>query len=232
MNFMLSLKQFGSFIMPLHTWLVMRKKFIERVFFGFEIAIVLMWFVAAYLLSTEFDIWLVALYEVGSELGPIALCFYLLTLIPGITQRLQVALPIGVLLNTFRRHFGVTMFLTALLHMSLTTALPNLVQGGLPVLMTPQWFGFFAVLTLFPMWLTSNDASQKFLGKRWKTLHRLTYLALLLIFGHVTLMLSNWRWIAGVILLLEILSWIVAWYKLLSKKNAVVAQTAAQEGSV
>jgi methionine sulfoxide reductase heme-binding subunit len=219
------LSQFGSFLMPVHIWLVKRKLFIEKVFFGFEIAIVLMWFVAAYLLSTEFDIWLVALYEVGSELGPIALCFYLLTLIPGITQRLQVALPIGVLLNTFRRHFGVTMFLTALLHMSLTTALPTLVQGGLPVLMTPQWFGFFAVLTLFPLWLTSNDASQKFLGKRWKTLHRLTYVALLLIFGHVTLMLSNWRWIAGVILVLEILSWIVAWYKLLSKKNAVVAQT-------
>jgi sulfoxide reductase heme-binding subunit YedZ len=220
----LKLNQFGAFVMPLHAWFVVRKKTIERVLFAFEISIVAMWFVALFLLSTAFDAWLVPLYEVGSKLGVVALCFYLLTLVPGITQRLQVALPIGVLLNTFRRHFGVTMFLTAMLHMSLTTTLPSLVKGGLPVLMTPTWFGFFAILTLFPLWLTSNDVSQRFLGKRWKTVHRLTYLALLLIFIHVTLMLSTWSLIAGGILLLEVLSWIVAWQKLLSKKTTGVSQ--------
>jgi sulfoxide reductase heme-binding subunit YedZ len=117
-------------------------------------------------------------------------------------------------LMPFRRHFGITMFLSALLHSGLTVTLLAIVTGQIPVVLQPQLMGVIALSLLFPLWLTSNDLSQQRLGKGWKVLHRLTYLALIFIFLHVAMMMK-WIWgvLMGTVLILELLSWLKVWLK-------------------
>jgi len=78
---------------------------------------------------------------------------------------MQIAPLLAVLIMPFRRHLGVLMFLCVFIHFSLTTQLPVLVSGVIPPLNAPKLFGFGAMLLLFPLWLTSNDTSQRFSGK-------------------------------------------------------------------
>ena len=101
-----------------------------------------------------------------------------------------------------RRHLGVTMFIVALIHgifnllmfhalgdtdpiSSLFTANPNYNSfRNFPF----QILGFFGLLILFAMAASSHDFWLKTLTpKTWKNLHRLVYLAYLLIVGHVLL---------------------------------------------
>ncbi len=101
-----------------------------------------------------------------------------------------------------RRHLGVTMFVVALIHgifnlmmfhalgdtdpiSSLFTANPNYNSfRNFPF----QILGFFGLLILFGMAASSHDFWLKTLTpKVWKTLHRLVYLAYILIVGHVLL---------------------------------------------
>jgi len=63
---------------------------------------------------------------------------------------------------------------------------------------------------------------QKKLGKWWKRLHRLTYLAMFGIFGHVALQTSKWAVVIGVFVLLEAISWFVYWRREAAKKAAVI----------
>lgn len=172
-----------------------------------------------------------ALYDLGSKLGVTALFLYVATLLPSIITRLQwyplVTQPFASILLPFRRHLGILMFISAWLHMSLTTTLPQLVTNGFEPnkiqLLLFHWMGEIAWWMLFPLWLTSNDLSQRFLGKWWKRLHRLTYLAMLFIFLHVALMQEGLVFVIGGVITLEVLSWIVA------QRRARLTPIAAQQ---
>ena len=115
----------------------------------------------------------------------------------------------------YRRHLGISMFLLAFIHQSLSRVLPIIVRFGIgPELMNAAPYELMGTLTLallFPLWITSNDVSMKILGKNWKRLHALTYVALFFLFLHVVLLSSNWA-LPGILFLgLEVLSWVVFW---------------------
>lgn len=71
--------------------------------------------------------------------------------------------------------------------------------------------GFIAFLLLVPLALTSNRWSQKRLGKKWKQLHKLTYLVIILSLVHFFWLVKNVYWeptiyavIVAILLLLRV----------------------------
>ena len=85
-----------------------------------------------------------------------------------------------------RRYFGVAAFGYALLHtvfylldtgLSVETILGELSELGI-------WTGWLAFLIFVPLALTSNNASQRFLRRRWKQLQRWVYPAAVLTLVH------------------------------------------------
>jgi methionine sulfoxide reductase heme-binding subunit len=152
----------------------------------------------------------------ASTLGKTALLVYTLTLLPGILGRLQFLPELRPPLMLFRRQLGVTMFLMAITHSSLLFTIPALVLGGFSLANLPPnaLFGSLALILLLPLWLTSNDTSVRKLGKWWKKIHQLTYIALLFIFLHVAVVrFSIWTGIALTVLVLEAASWLVLWQR-------------------
>jgi DMSO/TMAO reductase YedYZ heme-binding membrane subunit len=210
-------------LLPLHQLSIKNKQLLESAFFWTEIAIVGVWIVGSVIIwSNPTNAF--SLYEVGTKLGIVSLVCYLITLVPGILTRLKLFPILGVLLQTYRRHFGILMFLAAFIHMSFTTTMPAFATNRTPVIIgTPAVWGFLALLTLLPLWLTSNDYSQKKLGKKWKVLHRLTYIALFLIFLHQVFFEKLWVIPLGIFVLLEAVSWIAFW-----RRQNQVATTTAQ----
>ncbi|MET1411025.1 ferric reductase-like transmembrane domain-containing protein [Roseibium sp. HPY-6] len=77
-----------------------------------------------------------------------------------------------------RRYFGVAAFAYAAAH----TVLYLFDMGSLQAILGEFWAlgiwtGWLAFFIFVPMALTSNDASMRLLGRRWKPLQRLVYLA-------------------------------------------------------
>jgi sulfoxide reductase heme-binding subunit YedZ len=84
-----------------------------------------------------------------------------------------------------RRYFGVAAFAYALLH----TAVYVLRQGNLPKIVAEAGdagilTGWLAFAIFIPLATTSNNASVRRLGRKWKTLHRWVYASALLTFAH------------------------------------------------
>jgi DMSO/TMAO reductase YedYZ heme-binding membrane subunit len=155
------------------------------------------------------------LLEIGGKFGTISVLFYALTLMPGILKRLQILPVIQVSLMLFRRQFGILMFLFAINHSGYSLLFPTLALTGAPpmTLSTREIFGTIAEFVLFPLFITSNDLSLRKLGKWWKVIHKLTYVALLFIFGHIVLLGGELtlKLLVGGLIGLELISWIVYW---------------------
>lgn len=177
------------------------------------------------------------LMQISGKLGTISLFLFVLTLFPGIITRLHLnqrsLTIIATLLTPYRRQLGILMFITALLHMSFSTTLPKIAFELIPVgnlsdlsfvekfqlaskafppsLRLFEQVGMVAWVILLPVWLTSNDFSQKFLGRKWKSLQRLTYLALWFIFSHVAMQSQPVAVLLLLVGLLEIYSWVLVW---------------------
>ena len=84
-----------------------------------------------------------------------------------------------------RRYFGVAAFAYAVPHLiaylwKLASVAKVVEQGAEP----GMWTGWIALLILLALAITSNNYSTRKLGRRWKTLHRLVYLAAILTFIH------------------------------------------------
>lgn len=112
---------------------------------------------------------------------------------------------------SYRKHLGIICGFSAILHV-----LIYLIGSGL---MSVYFFeesfwsfknlfgwGNLALLTLLIPFLTSNNFSQKFLKKRWKTLQQFSYLAF--IFTGIHVALAKGEWLAG---LLPVIIWAVLW---------------------
>jgi sulfoxide reductase heme-binding subunit YedZ len=83
-----------------------------------------------------------------------------------------------------RRYFGVAAFAYAAAHLAAYLAqqempriLEDLAEAGF-------WTGWIAFFIFVPLALTSNDLSVRLLRRGWKTLHRFSHLAAILVFVH------------------------------------------------
>ena len=157
---------------------------------------------------------ILSLFIAGNRLavwyGKSALFMLTLTVIPGILGRFKIKIPITFIITRFRRHFGILVFILAFSHSLYVYFLPQLAVNK-NILIFPGFlflqFGFFALILLFPLFLTSNNFSQNILKKWWKKLHRIIYLILWLVFGHVALQrFSFWSVWIGIIALIEVIS--------------------------
>ncbi len=88
-------------------------------------------------------------------------------------------------LGKHRRDFGVASFAYASAHtvayLARKADVSLIVDEALSAGMATGWIAF---LMFLPLALTSNDYAVRKLKKRWKTLHRLVYVAALLTFAH------------------------------------------------
>jgi len=84
-----------------------------------------------------------------------------------------------------RRYFGVATFAYAVPHLlaylwKLASLAKVVEQGAEP----GMWTGWIALIIFLALAITSNNYSVRKLGRRWKYLHRLVYLAAILTFLH------------------------------------------------
>jgi len=84
-----------------------------------------------------------------------------------------------------RRYFGVAAFAYAVPHLlaylwKLADAAKVLGEAAEP----GMWTGWIALIIFLLLAVTSNNASVRKLGRRWKSLHRFVYLAAILTFMH------------------------------------------------
>ncbi|MCP4188043.1 MAG: sulfoxide reductase heme-binding subunit YedZ, partial [Gammaproteobacteria bacterium] len=119
------------------------------------------------------------------ETGEWALRFLLITLLisPAISWTGNATI------IRFRRMFGLYVFFYAFCHfmiwliadhsLSISDMLEDIIDR--PYIS----FGFSAFLALIPLAATSNQAMIRRLGKRWKSLHKLTYLVAVLVVLHI-----------------------------------------------
>jgi len=145
--------------------------------------------------------------------GRAALSVLLLVLTPGILGRFGIEIRVSRIITLYRRRLGILVFLLAFTHFFLV-GLPKLVGIEPITVLLFQIFGFAALTILFFMFSTSNSFSLKRLGKRWKWLHRLIYIALLFILLHIAFQrVSLWSISATIFLVLEITSFGYAYIK-------------------
>ncbi|MEM2963794.1 MAG: ferric reductase-like transmembrane domain-containing protein [Candidatus Anstonellales archaeon] len=121
-----------------------------------------------------------------STYGFIALlCLLLILSLPYLSKALQHKIILSAYKN--RRLIGIWTFLFALIHVVLVLNF-ILKWDVLPLFTNPNYIfltlGFVAFCLLFLMAITSNDFSVKLLGAKWKSLHRVIFIALVLILIH------------------------------------------------
>jgi methionine sulfoxide reductase heme-binding subunit len=164
------------------------------------------------------------MYDVSNPLGYLAAILFLLSVLPGIVQRLKITSLNSITnpLRYSRRTLGVAMFFAALSHYLFGVLFHVFKFNRLP---EPKLYFFFGLLALFlSLWLalTSNTFAKQKMGKWWKRLHSLTYLIVWLIFAHTVLIeISLLSVLVGVFAVLELYSLIKA--NFLDKKKILPA---------
>lgn len=199
-------------LIPLQKFLLSHRKEVTWLFLAYEIGMVVIW-VLGLVLAKNNPMILIDFPEIGEKFGVVAFGLFVLALLPGILQRFDVFPVIRTMLMTFRRHLGVSMFLSSVVHFGFVTSIPMIVSNNFSVQLfsTREMLGFIAYVFLVPLWITSNDYSVKKMGKYWKWLHRLVYIALLFIFLHVAIVQSKFAVVAGLMIALEMMSWVKVW---------------------
>ncbi|OGK30925.1 hypothetical protein A3F29_02965 [Candidatus Roizmanbacteria bacterium RIFCSPHIGHO2_12_FULL_33_9] len=166
------------------------------------------------------------LQPIGLEMGNWAIRFLWLSSLPGILKRFRATgflQNIQIVLMRSRRRLGDLMFSFAVMHYLWNSLFFNINIGAniIPIFgQTPlfKFMGFFGLLILIPLFLTSNNFSVRFLKVWWTRIHRLVYLAMWFVAFHVALQgLVLEASITFAIGILQIASWI--FYKIYMKKN-------------
>ena len=117
--------------------------------------------------------------------------------------------PIVNALNRHRRYIGVSACIYGLIHFSCHLLYQGDLDDVLQSFTKPfTWFGLAGLSILVLLGLTSNNwAVRKLGGKKWKLLHRLAYLAAILLIYHQTIAgKGHWyvaRWLLLILLVLE-----------------------------
>lgn len=183
------------------------------------------------LLIASYFVPLYTLYELGEWIGRIAIVLLWLILLPGIIKRLEFKgriAKIGINLKVIRRQMGILVYELGVIHYS-WMAFFFYIQRGFPTdpSTIPQYqtFGFLALVLFLPLYLTSNDFSTKHLKKVWHWLHRLIYVAALLLVFHLGFNGKNTgiflAIVTELILIFELASWVKYFWKGRKKKDAL-----------
>jgi len=119
-------------------------------------------------------------------------------------------------LNRHSRYLGVTACLYGLLHFSCHILYEGGWNGLLRSFSKPFiWLGFTGLTILIILALTSNNWSVRKLGRKWKRLHRLAYLAAALLLLHQSIAgKGHWyvaRWLVFPLLALELARIVKSW---------------------
>lgn len=145
--------------------------------------------------------------------GRISLLVLLIVITPGILGRFNIQIKVSRILTLYRRRLGILVFLLAFTHFHII-GLPKLVGTEPNIFPLFQRIGLTALVLLFVMFLTSNNFSQRRLGRWWKRLHRLIYVVVILILIHTFMQrVSIWSILAGIFFILEISSLAYAFIK-------------------
>lgn len=145
--------------------------------------------------------------------GRIALLVLTIVITPGILGRFNIQVRVSRVITLYRRRLGILVFLLAFTHFHVIS-LPKIAGIEPNLLPTFQVIGLTALVILSLLFLTSNNFSQRRLGKWWKRLHRLIYVVVLLILLHTIMQrVSIWSVLAGVFFALEIASLAYAYIK-------------------
>lgn len=116
-------------------------------------------------------------------MGDIAIILLWIVTIPGILKRFAVTgflQKVQIILMRCRRRLGVLMYLAAMTHYIWMRVFIYFDQG-LPTLSEIPTFeivGFLTLTILFPLFITSNNPSKKFLKDTWQKIHYLIYIAI------------------------------------------------------
>ena len=150
-------------------------------------------------------------YQWGVWCGRIAITLYCITLIPGMMKRFGRTHKLFSLIRIFRRYIGISTFLFALTHASfvrLIIAFPIILDPNSPLF---EFFGRLSLFLMFFMFLTSNDFSVNRLRIWWYRLHWVTHIIMITVLLHTLLQrVSVWSVLIGIIVLLQLASFIVA----------------------
>jgi len=105
---------------------------------------------------------------------------------------------VGLNLIKFRRALGLTAFFYVVLHLSVWLLLDvqALAQVWTEIVKRPYiTIGMVGFVALIPLALTSNNRSLRKMGPlRWRKLHKLTYLAVVLGGVHFLMLVKGWQW--------------------------------------
>lgn len=168
--------------------------------------------ISAFVFSRLNQSMLLFFFGLGNTLGQFALILYVVTLLPGIGDRLGIKNKILVLLKIYRREAGILMYLLALIHVTLEKLLITTSITELFTLLPFEIMGALSLLVLFFLFITSNTFSLIRLRLNWYRIHRLTYIGMSFIFLHVSLVkFSNWTILMGFVLILQLISFIVVY---------------------
>lgn len=150
----------------------------------------------------------------GIRFGQAALVLLGIVVLPGILGRLGIEIKLTRIITLFRRQLGITTFILAFTHYQHVRFAQMISTGFNFKLVLFEIFGFSALAIMSLLFLTSNNFSQKKLGKWWKRLHRLIYVILWLLVLHTGLQrISTWSVLILTVASLEIFSLIYSYSK-------------------
>ena len=164
-------------------------------------------------------------YKSGAYFGWTALTLLGIVVLPGILGRLGVEIKLTRIITIFRRQLGILVFVLAFSHYQLVRGI-SIYTGQVPLFPRPifEVIGTSALFLMFFMFLTSNNFSQKKLGKNWKRLHRVVYIILWLLVLHTGLQrISIWSIFIFTFAVLEVAS--LAYYYLLRPKTSLFSNS-------
>lgn len=127
----------------------------------------------------------------------------------------------------YRKHLGIAIYLIAWLHIILIFLA---YAFNLSIFWTPRFWdfnrkiawGMVAILTLTPLFLTSNKISIRLLKRNWKRLHRIVYAAFIFVGIHIYLVERE-----VLLTLVPIGIWAVLWIWAYVKQKAMRKRTIA-----
>lgn len=175
--------------------------------------------------------WYPLIYKLGRFLGRASLVLLGIVVLPGILGRFRVEIRLTRIITLLRRQLGIAVFLLAIAHYVLVRLVPTLIgifKLEIPYPTLYENLGAVALFVMFWMFITSNNLSQKKLGKWWKFLHRFVYVAIWALVLHTGLQkISIWTLGIAIVGVLEVISWI---YYLFSKKKMTQVGKVSDQG--
>ncbi|HEX9600745.1 MAG TPA: ferric reductase-like transmembrane domain-containing protein [Mariniflexile sp.] len=199
---------------------------IISLFWIIYLSIALVFTVGAFVVFTNSPLYQ-TIYEIGINSGRAALLLLGVVVLPGILGRFGIEIRITRIITLFRRQLGIVVFLLAFTHYHIVRAFLLYSQGKIfaPSNLLFETIGFYTLMLLFLMFLTSNNFSVKKLGRWWKRLHRIVYVILWLLVFHTGLQrISVWSVFIFIFAVLEVASLIYARFKSKQLKQTMINQ--------